>query len=383
MRVLPSPRFASPSAGESRILTKQQEIERCPVNRRTILGAAFLTLGFPRWTRAETANAMAVVDDLGRSVVVREPVRRAVVFNRYNVEFVRAVAGTAAIVGVDQEVDKAKAYWPGLQARLVGQGQSSVNYEAIVALKPDVVVFARNGDWSPADEVLKPFSIPVVVITGWDVLKHESNVELVGRMFGQPERAGELNDFYRHYRDLLQTRLKNVKRPRVYMEEVKDYRTVLKGSGWHDMVELAGGENAFGDVNILGQPKARGNIQGFEVDPEEIVARRPEVIVKLEPNQYAPHSPAFSAKVLASVVDRPGFADLPAVRDGRLYHISYYLAGGCSKVIGALQLAKWLHPEQTHDVDSGAAMKTWLEHFQGVPYPAGYAFAFGQTPPSP
>jgi iron complex transport system substrate-binding protein len=312
-------------------------------------------------------------DDLGRAVTLALPAKRVVVFNRYNVEFVRAVAGSGAIVGIEAEVAKAHAYWPGLATTtIVGQGQQSANYEAIIALKPDLVIFPRNSDWEKASQILAPFGIPVVVVTGWDVLKHEENIDLLGRIFGRPDQAAKLNGFYRHIRDLLTERLKDVPRKTVYVEEVQDGKTVLKGSGWHDMIELAGGINVFGDIQIAGQPAARGNVQAFEVDPEEVLARRPDLIVKLQPNQYESHSPAFSAQVLTRLAARPGFAELPAVKSGQVYHMSYYLAGGCSKVIGALQIAKWLYPERFADIDPGEVMRIWLEEFQGVPYPGGY-----------
>ncbi|MBV8622482.1 MAG: ABC transporter substrate-binding protein [Herbaspirillum sp.] len=318
-------------------------------------------------------------DDVGRELSLSVPLTRVVVFNRYTTEFVRAVGGMPAVVGVDIDSARGKSYWPTVTpAMLAGQGQSSPNYEAIVAMHPQAVFLPRNSDWQKAAEVLGHFNIAVVVVTAWDVLRHEQNVTLLGQLFGQPQRAEKLNAFYRGYRDLLLQRLKGVKRKRVYIEEVGNYKTLLRGSGWHDMVELGGGENVFGDVAIAGQSTARGTVQGFAVDPEEVIARQPEAIVKLEPAQYLPHPRAFSRQVLDGIAARPGFGNLPAVRSGQIYHISYYLAGGCSKIIGALQIAKWLYPERFADVDPEQAMKVWLEQFQNVPAPGGYSVSLAE-----
>lgn len=321
-------------------------------------------------------HSLSFRDDVGRELTLKTPLRRVVVFNRYTTEFVRAVAGMQPVVGVDIDSARSHAYWPTVTpAMLAGQGQSSPNYEAIVAMQPDAVFFPRNSDWQKAASVLGRFGIPVVVVTAWDVLKHEENVTLFGQLFEQPQRAARLNAFYRHYRDLLTQRLQNLpmaQRKRVYIEEVGAYKTLLKGSGWHDMVEVGGGVNVFGDVSILNQPSARGSVQGFSVDPEEIIARRPDVIIKLEPAQYEAHSREFSAQVLQALAARPGFERLPAVRNGEVYHISYYLAGGCSKIIGALQIAKWLYPERFRDIDPDQVMRSWLQDFQQVPAPGGY-----------
>jgi len=318
-------------------------------------------------------------DDVGREIDLPVPVRRTVAFNRYTTEFIRAVAGVQVLVGVDFNPAKYGAYWPGLtNAIVVGEGQALPNYEAIIAALPDVVFFPRNSEWEEASRVLKPFGIPVVVLTGWDVLKHEENVELLGRIYGKQERAADLNAFYRHYRELLAERLKGVNKKRVYMEEVGNYKTLLKGSGWHDMIETGGGINVFGDVNILDQPSARGTVQGFDTDPEEILARKPDVIIKLYPNQYESIDPFNAMKMLESLAARPGFSELPAVRNGQVYSISYYHASACSKIVGALQIAKWLYPERFADVDPDEAMRVWLENFQGVPYPGGYWISLGQ-----
>ncbi|MNV88819.1 hypothetical protein D3C71_1830590 [compost metagenome] len=113
-------------------------------------------------------------------------------------------------------------------------------------------------------------------------------------------------------------------------------------------------------------------MQNFEVDPEEVQARRPEAVIKLQPGQYLPHPRAFSAEVLGQLAARPGLQGTPALRDAQLYHLSYYLASGCSKITGALQIAQWLHPERMVGIDAQAVMASWLQDFQGVPAQRGY-----------
>lgn len=325
---------------------------------------------------ARAAGRITVTDDVGRAVDLPLPVGRAVIFNRFNTEFVRAVAGSAAIVGVDAPLAQEPVYWPTITAAMVaGQSQSEPNFEAIVALTPDVVIFPRNGAWEQAVKTLTPFGIAVLVVTGWDPIKHEANVDLIGRIFGRPEKAAALNAFYVGIRDDLSRRLAGVPRKPVYMEQVAAFRTPIPGSGWHDMIEMAGGRNIFGDIAIAGQPTARGTVHAFEVDPEAVIARQPELIFKIQPSQYAPFPKGASRQTLLELAARPGFADLPAVRSGATFHISEYLANACSKVIGAQQIAKWLHPDRMADIDPSRSMARWLADFQGVPFPGGYTYA--------
>ncbi|RYX96637.1 MAG: ABC transporter substrate-binding protein [Comamonadaceae bacterium] len=323
-------------------------------------------------TNASTSTT-TITDDLGRQVRLSLPLKRVVVFNRYTTEFIRAIGAMPAVVGVDFDGGRFTDYWPGVtQAMYAGSGQSSPNFEAIVSMRPDAVFMPRNSAWKKAAGILEGFGIPVVVLTGWDLLKHEWNVELLGRLFGQAPKAAQLNAFYRQWRETLRIRLRGAVPRRVYFEEVGDNKTALKGSGWHDMVEAGGGINVFGDISIPGQSTARGNIQNFEVDPEEIQARSPDVIIKLQPGQYKPHPREFSVTQLEKLARRPGLAATPAVKNAQVYHLSYYLASGCSKITGALQIAQWLHPERMAGIDVDAVMGTWLRDFQGVPAQTGY-----------
>ncbi len=314
------------------------------------------------------------------------PLKRAVIFNRYTTEFVRAIGAMPAVVGTDIDVGRHGSYWPGVTREMfAGSGGMSPNYEAIVAMRPDAILMPRNSDWARAHELLAPLGAPVVVVTAWDYLKHEFNVELLGRLFGRPGPAAALNAWFRGWRQRLDERmagLREAERPRVYFEEVGDWRSVLPGSGWHDMIVAAGGRSLFGDVRLGDadgtQASARGSVNNFSVDPEEVLARRPDAIVKLQPGQYEPHPREFARETLERLARRPALASLPAVRAQRVHHLSYYLAGGCSKITGALQLAQWLHPQRMRGLDPMQAMDEWLQRWQGVPPQRGYAWSLAE-----
>jgi iron complex transport system substrate-binding protein len=353
--------------------------------RRQWLGTAAALALAP--ALAQTQARTWVTDDLQRSLHLTLPLKRVVVFNRYTTEFVRALGAMDAVVGTDIDVARHGRYWPGVTREMfAGLSGMSPNYEAIVAIRPDAVLMPRNSDWARAATLLAPLGIAVVVVTAWDYLKHTFNVELLGQLFAQPRRAAELNAWFDGWRKRLNERVAAIAvadRPQVYFEEVGDWRTVLPGSGWHDMIEAAGGRNLFGDVR-LGAATAqgpgaagssRGSVNNFVVDPEEVLARRPDAIVKLQPGQYEPHPREFAREVLEQIARRPALASSPAVRAQRLHHLSYYLAGGCSKITGALQLAQWLHPQRLRGLEPMQAMDEWLTRWQGVPPQRGYAWS--------
>lgn len=319
-----------------------------------------------------------VTDDTGRQVELDLPVQRAVIFNRYAVEFARAIGAIEQVVGTDASTYRDPPYWPQFGPDdVVGEGQSAPNYEAIVAKSPDVVILPRNGAWEEAITQLEPFGIPVLVITAWDAEKHEENVTLMGEIFGRPEGAEALNAYYTEYRDLLAERLEGVAPVPVYLEETRPLVTVTPGSGWHDMIAQGGGSNVFGDVVIEDEPTSRGNVNAFTIDPEEIVARAPRVVIKLMPGSYESIGADSFAAAWDELTARNEIGATPAAEAGNLHLINYYLAGGSSKITGALQVAKWAHPDLFADIDPEEAMRRWIEDFQGLPYNGGMTWQGG------
>lgn len=318
---------------------------------------------------AFSAAAESFTDDAGRTVELKLPIGRAVIFNRYAVEFARAIGAIDKVVGVDASTMRDPQYWSEFgEEDIAGQGQTQPNYEAIVALKPDLVILPRNGVYEEAARQLEPFGIPVLVVTAWDTLQHVDNVTLYGKLFDKQERAAELVGFYQKYMDLLAERLKGVERKRVYLEEVRDHVTVTPGSGWHAMIEAGGGINIFGDIDIKNEPSSRGNENSFTVDPEEVIARAPDLVIKLQPGSYATFPTEKFAEAWQSFSTRQDILGTPAGAAGNAYLINYYLAGGSSKVTGALQVAKWLYPDLFADIEPEDAMKEWIEDFQGLPF---------------
>jgi iron complex transport system substrate-binding protein len=82
---------------------------------------------------------------------------------------------------------------------------------------------------------------------------------------------------------------------------------LITGIGWvSELIEIAGGTDCFAD--LAGEALARARI----VTAEAVLGRRPEIIVgswcgkRFRPEQVAA---------------RPGWAALPAVRDGQLHEI--------------------------------------------------------------
>ena len=210
---------------------------------------------------------------------------------------------------------------------------------------------------------LEPFGIKVVVITGWDNSDVPKQIRLCGQLFGQEEKAEELVAFYQKPVDYMKEQLKQVKEPKtVYWEYGGDYTTCIPGTsndGWHNMLLMAGGENIFGDASLAGK----------DIDPEKILMADPDLIVKVYAGEVvgnsgvftAPPQEEFAAKA-DTMLQREGWSDLTAVKDGNFYLNTAFMSGGLGKMIGAAYMAKWLYPDLMTGLDPDALFAQWMEY---------------------
>lgn len=343
---------------------------------RRLRAAAFLVAATLALTACGTVaveesaveESFTVTDDRDREVTINGPVERAVVINSYGNEIVTALGAADAIVGVDRTSADRLSYLSD-DTEIVAEGLDQLNYEAIAALSPDVVVLPRNAVWEEAAGQLEGFGIPVVVATAWDYAAFDSTVELLGEVFGAQEGAETLLRFQNEILSLLDDRLADVERVPVYFETVDPYLTVLPGSGFHAMIEAAGGDNVFAT-------SAGGDAQEeITVDPAEIVTRNPAVIVhEFEPS----FDPVDQFDTLAAdIAARPGFSGIDAIQNGEIYVANGWATSAIAKSIGALYLAKWLHPEALADVDPDEYLERWVVEFQGADFAGVDAYVQG------
>jgi len=134
-------------------------------------------------------------------------------------------------------------------------------------------------------------------------------------------------------------------RPRVLHLEWVD--PLMCGGHWvPEMVEMAGGENCFGD-------KETGS---FRLEWEEIVASQPEVII-LMPCGFDVRRALEDVPLLSG---KEEWAGLPAVKNNRVYAIdagAYTSRSGPRLVVGLEIMAEMIHPELFSGLipESGAA----------------------------
>lgn len=320
-------------------------------------------------------QTITVVDDAGRTVELDGPVESAVVANRYNSELIRAMGDIDKVISVDTNTAQDRAYWPQFDPdNVIGKGQSELNVEKIIELDPEVLILPRNGKVDEYAAALEPVGIQVLTVTGWDNGDFASQLEILGTAFGNEEGAQEVTEFFESTRSDITDRVGDVDPQKtVYWEYGDPFTTAVPGTsndGWHQMIVAAGGINMFGDPNL----------QGDTVDPERILDKDPDLILKTtsggalkNTGVYTPPADGEFETIGEEMVARPGWSEMQAVRDGNVHMITGFAGGGLGKIIGSVYLAKWLYPEEMADINPDEVFAEWLD-LQGVDFVEGHTY---------
>ena len=161
-----------------------------------------------------------------------------------------------------------------------------------------------------------------------------ADIRGVGHATGADDKAEEIASRMQQRIDSVADRaaLANA-RPRVLHVEWVD--PIFCGGHWvPEMVEIAGGENCFGD-------KETGS---FQLEWDAVVESQPEVIIFM-PCGFDVKRALQDVPILAA---REGWDSLPAVRDQRVYVIdasAYTSRSGPRLVTGLEIMAEMIHPE--------------------------------------
>ncbi|MCL0074407.1 ABC transporter substrate-binding protein [Dehalococcoidia bacterium] len=336
-----------------------------PILVAVTLMASLFAIGCPPPRVEEVAPAtITIIDSAGRLVEVPQPLERIAVWNAGAAKVIRALGATDRITGITRTMATGRAYlWPELQDRANIGSPWRRDYEKIIALEPQILItFSRWG--VDAEEKLEPAGITVVAIDAFKLETLTRDIKTMGLILGKETEAEEFANFLQSKIDLIEERAAEIppeERKTVYWEMGhRDFFTVGPGSAGDETIRKAGGINIFADVGV----------RHAEVDPEDILVRDPDVIIKcphgLGLGGYLATCPSDMAAKRAEMIARPGWNELSAVKDGRVYVLGQGM-GGLKRVILLWNVAYLLYPDVFGDLDVEAFHREFLER-QGLPF---------------
>ena len=208
--------------------------------------------------------------------------------------------------------------------------------ERILSLKPDlVVIYASQADLK---QQLQRAGIGIYEYRHAGLADVTSTIRALGDLTGQDQAARTLAASIDHGLDEIRTRVGDRSKPRtllVFGHERGALRGIYASGGigfLDDMLTIAGGSNVFADVKQ----------QAVQASTEQIIARRPEVILEIRASNSAqPADRAADARVWNAL------ASLPAVRTYRVMFLvdDRLVIPGPRVVEGTRLMAAALHPD--------------------------------------
>ena len=229
--------------------------------------------------------------------------RRIICLTEEPTEVLYALGESERIVGISGftvRPPRARREKPKVSAFL------SAKIDAILALEPDFAIGFSDLQADIAQQLVR-HGVEVWISNHRSVDGIVDYVRRLGALVGAAARANE-------YADSLVANVERVRaladalprRPRVYFEEWDE--PAISGIRWvAELVRIAGGDDVFPE--LASKPLARDRIIA---DTAEVVRRAPDIVFgswcgkKFRPD---------------AVAGRPGWQDVPAVRDGELHEV--------------------------------------------------------------
>lgn len=244
------------------------------------------------------AEAIAVTDDLGREVRLAEPARRIVSLAPHVTELLYAAGAGARVVGAVSYSD----YPEAAKALPRVGGYHKVDVEAVVALRPDLVVGWGEGNRPAERERLQAMGIAVFVNDPHSLDDIARSLERIGKLAGTSAIADAAATAFRARHAALKTRYADQTPVRMFYQVW--HAPLMTVNGEHlisEVIRLCGGENVFSALPTL-TPR---------IGLESVLAADPQAIV----------ASGMDASRPEWLDDWRRWPQLAAVRDGHLFHI--------------------------------------------------------------
>jgi ABC-type Fe3+-hydroxamate transport system substrate-binding protein len=284
-------------------------------------GAA-LTLALLLWPTSDFARM--VKDQTGRNVNVPDHPHRLVSLAPSVTETLFALGFGDRLVGDTDYCD----YPPQAKALPHVGGTQNPSLEAIAALKPDLVLGTNEANRRETAAQLDHLGIPLYGVTAHTVDGTIQSVEELGRALGWDEAAQTLVASLRARTAAVDRRVRD--EPRLKVLFVVQYHPLIaagRETFISDVIYRAGGASISADMPS----------DWPRMGLESVLSRAPDVILVPRTEAFAPDISEFQTL--------PGWRDLAAVKNHRIYFVSESIMHPSPRLIDALEeVANILHP---------------------------------------
>ncbi|HEX3019433.1 MAG TPA: ABC transporter substrate-binding protein [Chitinispirillaceae bacterium] len=287
---------------------------------------------------APQGGAISGVDDVGRVISLEKPAHRIVLMTGSPTDAIFALGAGDRIIAI---TDNYRESYPATVSKfpallnLPGIGtRSAPNVEAILALKPDLILVSGSGENPEKNAIaLKKVGLPYAVMKSFENIEDSfGQIERLGVFLGKKLQGELIAEGLKKRIDAtaILTRTVSAIPVRVFFWWGTGNGTYGDSTAVNELIARAGG------INIA----ARNGKRFFDCSPEYVVNSDPEVIV------YSYWREQDRESRLEQLRNNPHYNKISAVRNGRIYAIDGHLLHSSILLPEALDsLIHWVHPE--------------------------------------
>jgi len=241
---------------------------------------------------------IAVSDDTNTPLKLAAPAKRIVSLAPHVTELLFAVGAGKQVVGTVDYSD----YPAAAKAIPKVGGYSKLDLEAIVALKPDLIIGWESGNHAASVQKLRSMGLPVYLTQPNKLEEIPSVLERFGKLAGTEVAAKQAARQFRERQAKLTSQYSHKPNVPVFYQVWKQPLMTVNGKQIiSDVLRICGGSNVFADLPILAPT----------VTAEAVIAINPEVILASGMGQSRPDW----------VDDWRRWGSLTAVKRNNLYFI--------------------------------------------------------------
>ncbi len=270
-------------------------------------------------------SSRSFVDDAGHRIYLSKPPARIVSLAPSITEMLFSLGLDEQIVGVTEFCD-----YPATAKSKAKVGYSNPSVEAVVALRPEVVLAPRDFLRPDLQSKFEQLKIPVFVLDARTLEDIPLQIHTLGKMFEKTLAANEVTQRMRRRLAEIRGQVETLPAKRVlYVLNSQPLITVGPGSFIHQMIGLAGGVNIAAQTGVAYPKLSMETV--LKEDPEVLIFPSGEV-------ETVPRSDQQQWRRWDS---------LSAVKQQRFHEVSSNLLNrpGPRVVEGLEQLARAIHPE--------------------------------------
>jgi len=290
-------------------------------------------------------------DNLGRTVTVNAPVKRAIIFSTY--EMIPALGLWDQVVGVGRHAyrnDLMLAARPNIEReyRSAGSGMD-VNIEAVLKARPDLVI-----TWAIKPETvrfLEQRGLTVAAVHPESIEELHDAIRYHGKVFGRQTRAEHVVSESKRLFGTIEKKIRSIppdRRKRMLWLSSKP-TIVAGGTGMYD--DLL---KAIGAVN----PASAYHQRYLEVSMEKILVWNPDVIFIWGNAKYG----------VDDILKNPQWRHLRAVKTGQVFKAPLWSTLSPRAAAAALIMAAQVYPDRFGKATVEKELDVFYRRVFGIPY---------------